>query len=154
MYLFEVGYRLAAAGLPDVRLSITSGYTLLTGAWRGIEPGRGLGSFFQNSQIVPFELGASWSPGSVGPFSPYVGAAFALGFVTTELQRYSLRPVLVSGVAVGASVSAGLRLRLGAGVLVLDLRHTELAVNDRDLARSGQDFLPSTAATGGYLLSF
>lgn len=154
LYVLEVGYRLESAGLPEVRLTFVSGYTMLTGSWSAIEPGRGLGGFQQNTTVVPVEVGATWEPGGLGGVSPYLGLAVSTGYTDTQLQRFSLKPAEVRGTALGATASAGLRLQVGTGSFVVELRHSESVATLASLARLAQPTLSSSAVTGGYLFSF
>lgn len=151
-YLVEFAYRLPS--FEKVRLVAASGYTLLTGAWSGIEPGRGLGWFHQNTQLVPLEIGATFEPVSFGIVTPYVGLAVSAGIASTSLQRFSLPDQLARGAALGFTGAAGVRLQFGKALMVFELRHNESAVAKASVARLGQQTLSATALTGGALFSF
>jgi hypothetical protein len=150
--LFQAGYRLGSL-TPKLRLTFTSGYTMLAGKWRGVEPGRGRGWFYQNSRIVPLELGLTFEPVSFahGRVATYVGLAFAGSFAQTSVQRFSLATEQTAGTTAGGTGSVGIRLQVATAVLLLEVRHTEL--------RAGLSGLPvervlsTTAVAGGLLLS-
>ncbi len=154
LYLLELGYRLTAQGHPNLRVVFAAGYTLISGQWTDIEPGRGLGGFSQNTTLVPMELGLTWEPWGPGGASPYLGLAFSSGLANTSLQRFSLPAAQAVGPAAGVTGELGLRLQAGRGSFVFELRHTESTAGLQTLASLGQSTLSASALTGGYLYSF
>ncbi len=154
LYLVELGYRLSQQGHPNFRVVFTSGYSLLSGSWTGIDPGHGLGSFYQNTTLIPMELGFTWEPWGPGGVSPYAGLAFASGLASTSLQRFSLPQAQSLGATLGVTAEVGLRLQAGIGSFVFEVRHTESVAGLKNLAQLAKAVVSASALTGGYLVSF
>jgi hypothetical protein len=149
--VLELGVRLPQ---PTLRVVVSGGTTLLRGTWVAFEPGRGRGDFVQNTMLVPVNVGLTWEPTGKGGISPFVGLSLATGYAETTLSRLSLSPVVVKGLMLGGTASAGVRLQAGRGSFVFMGEHTEAVATLATLSKLGQSVVSRTSVTGGYLFSF
>ncbi len=149
--VLELGVRLPQ---PTLRVVVSGGTTLLRGTWVAFEPGRGRGDFVQNTMLVPVNVGLTWEPTGKGGISPFVGLSLATGYAETTLSRLSLSPVVVKGLMLGGTASAGVRLQAGRGSFVFMGEHTEAVATLATLSKLSQSVVSRTSVTGGYLFSF
>jgi hypothetical protein len=92
--------------------------------------------------------------GGFDRFTLYAGAAAAVGWARTQVLRYSLYALQGTMLVPGATVEAGLRIQVGKGVLVLELRHNEALALTGGMKHVAQSVLSAAAATGGFAVSF
>lgn len=154
LFLVEYSRRLDGEGAPSpLRFSLTTGFAPIAGAWRALDPERGVGRFFQQTRAVPVELGLVLVPPR-GILAPYAGLALSAAAAQTTLQRFSLEAEQDTGISLGATASLGVRARLGAWVLLAEVRHTESLLVARFGGGGGEDLLSATALAGGIGLAF